>query len=323
MPRKPRIHYSGAFYHLFSRGNQKQPIFFDQRDHSEFISRLQHYHKKYPFQLYAYALMPNHFHCLIEAQETPLSKIFQAFLSSYTQYFNKKYGRVGHLFQGRYKAILCDKESYLLELVRYVHLNPLRANLTQNLADYPWTTYSVYIGQRQESWIETHLVLSQFSSKIEIARDRFAQFILDGISLNYEDPFEKIGSQRIQGSSEFNSKVEKKLQETFSCFWEISLDEIENEVCRVLGTYPKVLQHPDRTRKEARARIWIAYFWKRLKGGTFKEVGKRYQREPTILTMQMKRLQKLLDQDPNLQKEMAHLERKLIQNKKRFYPPNS
>ncbi len=116
MARKPRIHFSGAFYHVIARGNQKQAIFLDSGDFQTYLSYLAEYKSRFPFHLYAYALMKNHLHLLWETKEVPLSKIMQILQFSYTRYSNRKYRKVGHLFQGRYRAILCDKESYLLDM---------------------------------------------------------------------------------------------------------------------------------------------------------------------------------------------------------------
>ncbi len=119
MARKPRVHFPTALYHVIARGNQRQAIFLDEKDFRTYLSFLAEYKTKHSFHLYAYALMKSHLHLLMAVEETPLSKIMQILQFRYTRYFNKRYRKVGHLFQGRYKAILCDKDAYLLELVRY------------------------------------------------------------------------------------------------------------------------------------------------------------------------------------------------------------
>ncbi len=121
MARKPRIEYEGAFYHVITRGNQRQKIFREDEDYNKYLEILSRYKSQYKYRLYAYVLMNNHVHLLIEIRDNPLSKIQQGINQSYTIYFNKKYNTVGHLFQGRYKAILCDKEAYLLSLIKYIH----------------------------------------------------------------------------------------------------------------------------------------------------------------------------------------------------------
>ena len=126
MARKPRVEYDGAFYHVIVRGNQRQRTFHDDQDRISYLERLEHYRQRYGFRLFAYVLMSNHVHLLLETKSVPLSKIMQGIQFSYTQRYNRRHRKVGHLFQGRYKAILCDRDAYLLELVRYIHLNPGR-----------------------------------------------------------------------------------------------------------------------------------------------------------------------------------------------------
>lgn len=159
MARKPRIHFPGALYHVISRGNQRQDIFLDDKDLKTFLAYLSEYKTRYPFHLYAYSLMKNHFHLLLEVEGTPLGKIMQSLLFRYTRYFNKRYGKVGHLFQGRYKAILCDKDAYLVELVRYIHLNPVRAKVVTDPEKYLWTSHLGYLGKVKDGFIEEDFVL--------------------------------------------------------------------------------------------------------------------------------------------------------------------
>ncbi len=129
MARKPRIEFSGAFYHIIVWGNQKQVIFLDENDRQEYLKRIEHYQQKCGFILYAFVLMSNHVHLLLETPKDQISRIMQMINFTYTQYFNRKYNKVGHLFQGRYKSHLCDKDEYLLTLMRYIHLNPVRAGI--------------------------------------------------------------------------------------------------------------------------------------------------------------------------------------------------
>ena len=136
MARKPGIEYPGAFYHVITQCNRNQVIFKDNEDRRVFLRKLLDYKEKYRFILYAYILTDNHIHLLIEVGKAPLSKIMQCLLQSYTQWYNSKYRTVVHLFQGRYKAIVCDKGRYLLNLIRYIHLNCVRAGTVSDPKDY-------------------------------------------------------------------------------------------------------------------------------------------------------------------------------------------
>ena len=171
MPRKPRIEYNGAMYHVISRGNNRKQLFFVEADYKEFLRCINITQKRYPFILYAYQLMPNHIHLLVETKENKLSEIMQSILTRYARYFNKKYKMVGHLFQGRYKAILCQKEDYLLELIRYIHLNCVRAKLAGDPAQWIWSSHKVYLGLEKSPLISEQEVLGLFNKNINTGTD--------------------------------------------------------------------------------------------------------------------------------------------------------
>src|SRR4030042_2472899 len=141
MARKPRIEFEGSLYHVITRGNQRQQIFKATEDYERYLKILGDYKARYDFLLYAYVLMGNHVHLLMETKEVPLSKILQGINQSFTMYFNRRYATVGHLFQGRYKAMLCDKEYYFLSLIKYIHMNPVRAARAKSPGEYPWSSH--------------------------------------------------------------------------------------------------------------------------------------------------------------------------------------
>ena len=181
MAREPRIHYPGAVYHVTSRGNNRQVIFNSEADYKRFLVILNTVKGKVPFLIYAYCLMPNHIHLLIKVDHDPLSNIIQRILTSYVLRFNKIYKRQGHLFQARYHTIICDRDSYLLELVRYIHLNPVRAGLVKNPSDWKWSGHNGYVGRYDDRLLEVNPILSQLSSTSETAQNNYLQFLKDGI----------------------------------------------------------------------------------------------------------------------------------------------
>ena len=148
MARKPRIEFEGALYHVITRGNQRQQIFNATEDYERYLKILEDYKLRYDFLIYAYILMENHVHLLMETKEVPLSKILQGINQRYTMYFNRRYATVGHLFQGRYKAMLCERDSYLLSLVQYIHMNPVRLGRAKSPAAYPWSSHSLISGRQ-------------------------------------------------------------------------------------------------------------------------------------------------------------------------------
>lgn len=176
MPRKPRIHYCGAVYHVMARGNNKEPVFSSDRDKSKYLELVKKYRSKYEFSLFAYVLMENHLHLLIQVGDTPLSRIMQGIQLSYTQYFNKKYDRVGHVFQQRYKALLCSKDDYLLTLLKYFHLNPLKGGIGG--LDYAWSSHKAYV-KGTDKLVDVDFPLSLFSGDRGTAVKRYIAFMAD------------------------------------------------------------------------------------------------------------------------------------------------
>jgi putative transposase len=163
MARRPRVHYPGGLYHVITRGNRGLKVFRRDQDYRLYLKFLEEYKGRYDFLLYAYGLMPTHFHFLIEVGQVPLSKVMQSLQFRYTRNYNLRYQGWGHLFQGRYKAILCEKDSYLLELSAYIHLNPVRAKLVKDPAEYPWSSYREYLKGGSGGLVDGSFVLSQFS----------------------------------------------------------------------------------------------------------------------------------------------------------------
>ncbi len=211
MSRKPRIEYDGAFYHVITRGNQRQKIFKDKKDYTRYLQILGDYKDRYKYLLYAYVLMNNHVHLLIQTKETPLSKILQGINQRYTIYFNKRYRMIGHLFQGRYRAILCDKDEYLLTLLKYIHLNPVRAGMVKSINEYEWSSHRCYIEKpdREDIIIDTAQVLGMFSRGKTKAKRLYRAYMSEGQEIGNDEIYSTI-DQRILGDERFQEKVSKE-----------------------------------------------------------------------------------------------------------------
>ncbi|MFC2160245.1 transposase [Acidobacteriota bacterium] len=248
MARKVRIEFPGAIYHVYARGNNKQKIFGDDSDYFTYLNRLTRYQKRYDFFLYSFVLMPNHVHFIIETKEIPLSKIMQGLQQSYTIYFHKKYETLGHLFQGRYQAILCDREDYLLALVRYLHLNPIRSGLVESLEEYYWSSHQVFIGKSIFPIIKKELILALFSNNEEKAINEYFHFLSDGMKNGGQSDDIKITDQYFHGSKKFIEQVKEKnidlnrsLKELSSTIQKNSLDEKTIEkILKIVSKITKV-----------------------------------------------------------------------------------
>jgi len=202
MPRQPRLDAPGLLQHVMARGIERKEIFKDDEDRSDFLDRLGIILEETRTQCFAWALIPNHFHLLLRTgATTPLSKVMRRLMTGYAVSFNKRHRRTGHLFQNRYKSVVCEEDPYMLELMRYIHLNPLRARLVKSLEEldvYPWTGHSTILGNAKnpfsvylagterahtillaEKTVED--VLIQFGNKRSEARSRYRSFVKDGI----------------------------------------------------------------------------------------------------------------------------------------------
>lgn len=182
MARPLRIEYPHAVYHITSRGNEKKDIFIDDKDRLIFFEILNNVREKYNWICHSYCLMNNHYHLVIETPDANLSIGMRQLNGVYTQKFNKRHNRIGHLFQGRYKAILIQKDSHLLEVCRYVVLNPVRAKISNIPEDYKWSSYRATAGlDKQPEFLTTDWILAQFDNDKKRARRLYRDFVIAGI----------------------------------------------------------------------------------------------------------------------------------------------
>ena len=208
MGRPVRIEYPGALYHITSRGNEKKEIFLTDEDRAKFLNILRDYHERYGILVHAYVLLDNHYHLILETPRGNLLKVMHGLNGSYTGYFNRKYRRVGHLLQGRYRAILVDKDEYLLPLSRYVHLNPVRAGIVESPEKYPWSSYGGYIGKaKKEDWVEYTWVLSQFDRGLERAEKKYKGYVAEGVLGVAESPLKALFAQVVLGGENFKDRI--------------------------------------------------------------------------------------------------------------------
>ncbi len=208
MGRPLRIEYPGALYHVTSRGNEKRRIFLQDSDRLRFLRILEEYHDRYGILIHNYVLMDNHYHLVIETPRGNLLKVMHGLNGGYTGYFNRKHGRVGHLFQGRYTGILIDKESYLLQLSRYLNLNPVVAKIVERPEQYKWSSYGGFIREgKQIGWVEYRWLLSQFGRDKKGARKKYKEFVEEGLRKKVEDPFKNVYGQVVLGGEEFREMI--------------------------------------------------------------------------------------------------------------------
>ncbi|MDH5666988.1 MAG: transposase [Nitrospira sp.] len=212
MARPLRLEFSGALYHVTTRGNARQDLVLDDEDRARFLGVLATVVSRFHLLLHAYCLMDNHFHLLVETPEGNLSQAMRQLNGVYTQGFNRRHQRVGHVVQGRFKAILVDRDSYLLELCRYVVLNPVRAKTTRNAATYAWSSYRATAGLvPTPPYLTIDWLLSQFGPQRAAAQRKYQAFVADG--KDQGAPWEEVRGQVLLGSERFVERLAPALQD--------------------------------------------------------------------------------------------------------------
>jgi len=288
MPRQARLDGPGTLHHVMVRGIERRRIFHIDADREDFVGRLANMATAAGVIVYAWALIPNHAHLLVRTGTRLLGRVMRSFLTGYAGAFNRRHKRSGHLFQNRYKSIVVEEESYLLELVRYLHLNPLRAGVVPDLRGldrYPWTGHSALLGSVPRPWQATKTIIQQFGPTIRRARAAYRAFVAAGIAQGRRPELQGgglvrslggwavvkslrrgrehyLGDERILGSTEF---VEQLLRDVMRVHTSaprgMSLDTLVARVYRHLGLNPAHLAVGGRSRAVTRARAGIAYWW--------------------------------------------------------------
>ncbi len=284
MPRQARIDFPGLLHHVIVRGIEKRSIFLDDQDREEFLSRFTRLLAETETECFAWALLDTHFHLLIRPNLAKLSHFMRRLLTGYAVVFNLRHNRVGHLFQNRYKSIVCDGDAYLLELVRYIHLNPLRAEIVddvESLANYPWCGHRELLGRTSRTIIPESKVLPLFAKRRRAARQMYHRFIVDGsdstpanlssggkrASLNLDPDLdeESLFDDRILGGADF---VERTLRHSdqFSTEKKGSLTDLINLVANHFGIEKSLLSQPSKKRSLTQAKAIICYVAMRQMG---------------------------------------------------------
>jgi len=263
MARPLRLEFPGALYHITSRGNRRENIYEENADREAFLSILCHVCGTHNWVCHAYCLMDNHYHLLVETPDANLAKGMRQLNGIYTQTFNRTYARVGHVFQGRYKSILVEKDSYLLELSRYIVLNPVRAGMVQSAEDWPWSSYGAMVGQGDGiSGLNTKWMLALFGNTKEKAMASYKIFVSEG--MEQPSPWLFLRNQIYLGSDEFVEKSQSLIN------GKEALTEIPSSQRR---PPPKTLDEYEASSPDRNSAIVNAY---RSGGYTLKTIGQHF-----------------------------------------------
>ena len=282
MARKPRLHVPGGLYHVILRGNAGQDVFFSPGDRHYFHALLAEGVSRFGYRVHAFCLMTNHLHLALQAGDSGLSAGMQNLSFRYTRYLNTRLGRVGHVFQGRFKAFLVDQDRYGLALVRYIHLNPVRAKMVREPGAYRWSSHLAYLGEEALPWLTTDWVLGQFGSRVGVARTRFAAFVESGKAEGHSVMF--YGGKedsRVVGEEDF---VRKVLPRKVKGPKPPSLSAILAHVCRSASMREAELAAPGKARAAAHARALAGWLAMKSRAATLTRVAAHFDREISTLS---------------------------------------
>lgn len=291
MARKPRLHFPGAVYHVTLHGNGHQPVFLDAIDHTRFLLLIQEGIEKFGHKVYAYCLLPSTLQLVIEVAEVPLARIMQQLGFRYTRWFNDWHQQAGHLFQGRYKAILINPEDHLLELVREIHLAPVRTGLANAPMNYPWSSHLAYCGREQVLWLSTARTYLQIEESGIRALMKFHTYVNEGSAEEAKVDFSR-GSEydpRILGDEDFVRGVLKLSRQKYQP--KVNPEKVFRIVLERYKLTEEELAAPGKNRFNSEARAYLAWLYLETGCATMTALGERLGRDVSSLSSAVRRLQ--------------------------------
>lgn len=324
MARPLRVEYPGAFYHVINRGNAGENLFKGIRDREKFLEYLETAIERFSLKIYTYCLMTNHFHVLLETRLPNLSQAIQWVNVSYAGYFNRKYQRNGHLFQGRFKSILVDADEYLKQLSRYIHLNPVRANLVEHPDEYKWSSYSTITGKTKEpAWLESAWLLSQFGTQRKQAITNYKKFVEEANTKDLKNPAKDLSGGFILGSPDFVIWIKETFLSTRSDENEIpqlrelkpriNIDQIVEAVCREFNCEIETILQKGRKRNVARD--FAIYLVRVLSGEKGKNIGEYFGNiSGAAITRRYNCLVKQIENNKRFRNRIQRLKHKIVNN---------
>ena len=282
MPRRPRIHIPGAFYHVTLRGNHRGAIFYSIDDRRLLGRIVATTLRHFPARVHAYCWMSNHIHLLIQAGDMPLGRVIHRVASRYARVVQTRLATTGHLFERRYHAVLVDADAYLLTLVRYIHLNPVRAGVVERIGDYPWSSHHDYIGTRSQPWVTTDFTLAMFAAHRPRAVARYRAFVEEQDSATSASPLEQTNPRdpRVLGGDDFLHEIPVEVWRSGT---ECDLAALIEQACRTHGVHVEDLRSDSRQRRLTRVRAWIGHQAVTQRIASLSEVARSLHRSESAL----------------------------------------
>jgi putative transposase len=282
MPRPLRVHVPGGFYHVTLRGNHRSDVFVVEHDRLLLNKIVARAIEKFDARLHAYCWMRNHLHLLMQVGSEPLAHPMRSIAAEFARAMQAKLATTGHFFERRYHANLIDADSYLLEVLRYIHRNPLDAGIVAEIEDFQWSSHHAYVGSRNEPWVTTSFLLGMFSSRHANAVSAYSQFVARA------DPhFDLVGTNaaaaRPVSAKACGNAITVRTQHDVARRAVVSLDDLIAEACRRFGVASDDIDSPARDRYLSKVRAWIAYQAVKRRVATFAKVARRLGRDESTL----------------------------------------
>lgn len=305
LTRPVRVELAGAVYHVIARGNERKAIFRDDRDREIYLDRLAQCRSKFRFRVLGYCLMNNHVHLALERGPVALSRIMLALQSVYAQRFNLRHDRVGHLFQGRYKAFLVQHDRYLFALLRYIHFNPVRARLVRRPEAYRWSSDRFYRLGRAPTWLDVDFALARLAGSRGEAVSVYRQLMASRNEQTYEDV--PTYQQAIKGDRHFAERSLSPAVEAPRMPGAWTPESLADGVARAAGVSPALLKRPGRSAKESRVRLTAAYLGRRDAGFSIARMARCFGREESTFNRGVRRLEDLIDRDASVRSSVERI----------------
>ena len=314
MARPLRLAFEDATYHITARGNRRENIFYSDKDKSVFLKKMNETFEKYSFICYAYCLMDNHYHLFLKTPLANISEGMHYLNTSYTNWFKAEHKIVGVIFQGRYKSIVVDEDSYGLKLSAYIHLNPLRGGIVGDVEEYRWSSYLDYMGKRSSSVdrLDTEFILRQFDEKdIKKARMRYKRFVLENIDM--DSPLEDSYRGIALGSGTFIEKIKEKInsigREREVAETKIAgIHDAEEIIKSIVKEFGVKKEEVFRKRRGNVSRRLALYLMKRYTVLGLKEIGEKFKMDYAAVSQACKRFESLLERDKEVLEMKAKVE---------------
>jgi putative transposase len=312
MARPLRVEYSDAIYHVTSRGNDKRAIVADDRDRDQWLRVMDRVVDIYRWRVFAFALMNNHFHLFLQTPDPNLSAGMHYLNGGYVNWYNCRYGRAGHVFQGRFKAIVVDSEGYWQEISRYVHLNPVRAGLVRRPEEWPWCSYRGYRDPKQRlRWVEYTRVLEEFGGDTAAARRKYRAFLEDGLGRKLDSPLFRATEGLVLGSAKFLDKIRglikdkshRDVPDWSNIQFKPKLEVVVPVVVNVFGGNEKLLKNGNRTNDLSR--VLAAYVARKLTDAPARAIADCLgYRSISSVSVACRRAEKNINKSPDLAEEV-------------------